>query len=541
MTLLTPQITTESFDVTLGVISRASVQILALLDAPVAERIDPDGFWQQLESARLSLGSWAEVARRLHLNDAEMTRFSLQLRHLQQQLPDYDAGRPVTQEQRVAALRFITSLDVLKERLPTLTYSTQLGIKGDGHMAAVGLMRQLEMALRDLVSHSSSGSVPLIKHVKSLFGSERVRRWLKRAGGGEVIAAMPFTDIASMLVDRKEFEQHYTRLYQAGSGSSDRVDQCKILQIYLDDLRQIRNLMLAGHRTNDAQFLLVEHYSHEILGPIQQAWDERRCAVNPAAWGQADSQQLQSYLNTARRLAVSGEEQIPVREFIERPDKQRSSVSPRVIEHINTMLWGAIAVMAVIVVVGGASLYHFNSPTAPKVEAQVTEVIQPHSRANATPRDTLSNLGIGWDENNMRSAIDRGDTSVVRLFLLAGMHWRLSWTEQALAHDDEDIIRQLLRFPALMTEQRPCRRAMSTLGRAMLDGQKLTSMRQWVLLTFCKSPKVVQRQKYDADQAQKRLIAEQARYQQARARGEKMAPPDGRWAAIQQQIYEVVQ
>ncbi|MDG6693186.1 STY4199 family HEPN domain-containing protein, partial [Staphylococcus aureus] len=83
MARFTQPLVRETFETALTVIRQASVEILVLLGVNVAEGKDPQWFLQQLDQARLNLGNWATVARRLNLNDADMSQFTLQLRHLQ--------------------------------------------------------------------------------------------------------------------------------------------------------------------------------------------------------------------------------------------------------------------------------------------------------------------------------------------------------------------------------------------------------------------------------------------------------------------------
>ena len=66
------------FDDCVGVILLASTEILLLLNAHFEEGKDPRWFLEQLDIARLSLGGWGAVAKRLKLNDAELTQFTLQ-------------------------------------------------------------------------------------------------------------------------------------------------------------------------------------------------------------------------------------------------------------------------------------------------------------------------------------------------------------------------------------------------------------------------------------------------------------------------------
>ncbi len=80
---------------------------------------------EQLEQARLNwrLGRGGE---KLRINDAQLSQFMLQLRHLQQHVPQYDSGQEVSENQLLAALRFVTSLEHLRQQQPLLTYQTEL-------------------------------------------------------------------------------------------------------------------------------------------------------------------------------------------------------------------------------------------------------------------------------------------------------------------------------------------------------------------------------------------------------------------------------
>jgi len=114
------------FEQCIGIIRLASVEILLLLDLRVSEGKDPRWFLEQLDTARLGLGGWGPVAKRLNLNDAEMSDFTLQLRLLQQRVPQYESGQDVSENQLIAAVRFVTSLEHLRLQQPLLSYNTDL-------------------------------------------------------------------------------------------------------------------------------------------------------------------------------------------------------------------------------------------------------------------------------------------------------------------------------------------------------------------------------------------------------------------------------
>ena len=113
------------------------------------------------------------------------------------------------------------------------------------------------------------------------------------------------------------------------------------------------------------------------------------------------------------------------------------------------------------------------------------------------------------------------------LFLQSGMDWKLSWTEQAMASKNDEVLEVLMRYPQKMVEEKPCRRFISTLSHAMSNGEPLTSVRKQFLAAFCTVPAVVKRQKREVEQATLRAQAQ----------------PDEinkRWQSIQADIYDVI-
>lgn len=97
MTNSASQATRAPFEHSLGIIRQASIEILLLLGIHTTEGKEPRWFMEQLEQARLNLGGWGAVAKKLRINDAQLSQFMLQLRHLQQHVPQYDSGQEVSE------------------------------------------------------------------------------------------------------------------------------------------------------------------------------------------------------------------------------------------------------------------------------------------------------------------------------------------------------------------------------------------------------------------------------------------------------------
>ncbi|MCU6316485.1 hypothetical protein KWH52_17395, partial [Proteus mirabilis] len=130
---------------------------------------------------------------------------------------------------------------------------------------------------------------------------------------------------------------------------------------------------------------------------------------------------------------------------------------------ISGALWGAVGVMVIAIVAGGFWLVTSSKPQPAAVSA--AEAAPPQEmRETPSSRETLTRMGVTWDENNFRSAINRNDTRVTQLFLQGGMDWKLSWTEEAMSAGYDDVLELMLRYRQNMVEEKPCRRFINTLS-----------------------------------------------------------------------------
>lgn len=523
----------EQFEHCIGIIRQASTEILSLLDIDVTEGKDPRWFLEQLDAARANLGGWAAVAHRLRLNDAELSQFTLLLRHLQQRVPQYESGQEVSENQLITALRLMTSLELLREKQPQLTYSTEITVQDETQQQqqALGQLRAIELMIKALIYEAWPDSIQLSNHLKTQFGVDRVRRWLKLGERNDVLSGMLFSELALMLVDKKEFTQRYSALFNDPHTLMLFAEPRKTLQVFLDDIRQIRNTLISQDLLSPAQLRLLDSYYPQITSSVQNAFREGRTRISPDLLLAADAGELQSFWERARKKArATGGDIFEVRDSIERPG-QRAPRTPEQREQlVSGVLWGAVGVMVLGIMGGGLWLFSGGGNPPQTAQAAQTEVQQEQSeplREKPSSRENLTRMGITWDENNLRAAINRNDSRVVQLFLQGGMDWKLSWTEEAMSAGHDDVLELLLRYRLQMVELKPCRRFISTLSHAMVTGEKLTSMRKAYLRAFCTTPAVVKRQQYEMDQAKRRALAE----------------PDARtkkWLAIQTSIYEVI-
>ncbi|ALB64475.1 Putative inner membrane protein [Cronobacter condimenti 1330] len=523
----------ETFETALTVIRQASVEILILLGVKVSEGKDPQWFLHQLDQARLNLGNWATVARRLNLNDADMSQFTLQLRHLQQLVPQYESGQDVTENQLLAALRFVTCLEKVRHQQPKLGYSTEMDVnKAQMQPDALRQLRALDLTLRGMVREAWPDEQQRVNQLKELCGGDKVRRWLKMGDKGDVLSGMLFSELAMLVVDKKLFARHYDKLFQGATSLTLFVEPRKTLQTLLDDIREIRNVAALGKPLTGAQEVMLDNYFNAISAPLHKACGEGRTRVNPASLMKADDTQLNAFIDhAAKKNSVVGGDIFEVRDAIESPSRRQDGKKQETRQLVMGAVWGAVGLGVIALVVGALFIANDSlHPPAAEREATApvaTAVAAEPENSDDSPRHRLSNMGITWDPENLRAAIDRNDALVTRLFLQAGMNWKVAWTEQALAQDHEETLDVLLRYRLQMEEKKPCRRMITTLSHAMAQGEKMTSMRKQYLQAFCTVPVVVQRQKYELEQAQ---LREQANP------GEETK----KWVKIREAIYQAI-
>lgn len=528
MTLSTSHPIREQFEHCLAVIRQASVEILLLLNVHASEGKDPRWFLEQLDSARLGLGGWTAVAKQLNLNDAEMSTFTLQLRLLQQRVPQYESGQDVTENQLIAAMRFVTTLEHLRLQQPLLTYNTELAHGSEiQQQQAHKQVRAIELMMKGLIQQAWPDQVRLNNHLKTLFNADRVRRWLKLGDINDVLSGMMFSELAQLLVDKKEFSRYYASLFSDPAMLTLLVEPRITLQTFLDDIRQIRNSITVQRALSSAQILLLDRYYTQVTRPVQRAFEEGRTRVNPAGLLAVDASELHAFWEKAQKMdRVTGGDLFEVRDSIEKPT-QRAPRTPEQREQlISGVLWGAVGVMVIAIIAGGVWLVTSGKPQHVAANAAAMPPVE-EMRETPSSRETLTRMGVTWDENNFRSAINRNDTRVALLFLQGGMDWKLSWTEEAMSSDHDDVLELMLRYRKNMVEQKPCRRFINTLSHAMASGESLTSTRKDYLKAFCTVPAVVKRQQHDADMAKRRAQAQPG-------------SETKKWQSIQTAIYEVI-
>ncbi|MCL6746986.1 STY4199 family HEPN domain-containing protein [Kosakonia sp. R1.Fl] len=502
-------------------------QILPLLDIPVQEQPSPEAFYQSLQQARQNLGSWKDVAQRLNLSEQEITQFTQTLRTLNKLLDRHDNAQPAGKNLTIAALRFLAQLERLKEKQPLLTYSTDLHKDGEEkQLRSLQQVRALELMIRSLINEAYSNQQALLQHLRTLFGEARVKTWLNVADRDDVLSGTLFSELSSLFVDKKEYATHYSPLYQYTPLLSFMNDKRKTLQTFLDDIRAIRNRLAHHKRVTSVHTALVNYYYQEIADPVQEAFDEGRVQVNPDRYFDAGEAEVRQYFNKmAEKMDRLGDDLQEVKERLERQNEKLDDIKQDTGFLRKNIVWvlGGIGVL----IVGSVLTFGTSTRTLVNTEAirsDVNEVGKTvagvKKETSADPRKELANIGIAWEEKNIRAAIERGDTRVVSLFMDGGMNWKLYYAEKALIADHKDTLAVLLHHASLMDEQQGCARMNSVLLQIVDHGDALTPMQTQFLKTFCSSPENVSMLKGELDRALKFEKNQQEAYDREMAKKE---------------------
>ena len=466
------QATCTPFEHCLGIIRQASVEILLMLGVRVAEGKDPRWFLEQLDQARLNLGGWGVVARRLQMNDAQLSQFTLRLRHLQQSVPQYENGQDVSENQLISALRFVASLEQLRQQQPLLKYPTEIErAEPDAQMRAQRQLRAIELTLKSLIARVWPDQHPLNSFLKQHFGGERLRRWLKLGESRDALDGMMFSELALMVVDKKLFVRHFSEIFNDTSVLMSFVEPRITLRMFLDDCRLARNCVIAQQPLTSVQLLLLDCQYRQITHPVQRAFEERRTRINPASYMESDEAMVRQFWESAKQKdEQAGGDKQEIADSIDPPEKRARRTAEEREQLISGMLWVAVGVMVLVISLG--AFWLFISPAPQASSGQSVEIVQEEPRRDAPgARESVTRMGITWDAFNMRAAIERNDTRVTSLFLQGGMDWKLAWTEQAFSAGNTEVLRLLLRYPSQMSESKPCRQFMTTVSHAMANGR----------------------------------------------------------------------
>ncbi|HEX4503461.1 MAG TPA: STY4199 family HEPN domain-containing protein [Scandinavium sp.] len=518
----------RQFEQCVSVVRQAGMEILSLLDVHTAEVKDLRWFQEQLEQARLNLGGWANVAQRLNLNDAQLSDFILQLHRVRQVIPVYERGQAINQDQMIAVLRFAAAQEFIRQRQPLLTFASVSGADGKVYQErAQRQMRALTLTMKGLINQAYPDQSGLNNFLERQFGADKVRHWLANSDPGDTLSGMQFSELALIIVDKKTFLRYYSSIFNMASTLTFLAERQVTLHTFLEDCRVMRNAILERRPLTAIEIALLDNYLQQITEPIQRAFKLGHTEIDPAAFMAIDSNELHRFWELARHKDhLLGGDLLPIRENIEPPQKRSTHNQQEHKELISTALWSTVGITIMVVSFAVLCMFSDATPEEPVIQAQEVHLPEPNHKV-LTPRDKLAEEGIHWDTGNLRSAIDRNDVDVTRLFLQGGMNWQLAWTDHAQSFHHEEVLELLLAHRRQMEEHKPCHRFIASLSHAMARGEPLMPIQKSYLHAFCSVPEEIAHQRSSVSQAKKRALA-------------KPDAQNKKWLTIQSAIYSAI-
>ena len=155
-------------------------------------------------------------------------------------------------------------------------------------------VRAIELVCRCLVGERHADQQHLVAHLKSLVGDKAVDKWLRSADRDDVLSGTAFSELASIFVNKKEFE-HYEHLYEETPFLSLLREKRKTIQSFLEDIRRIRNTLAHNKQISPVQLALLDLYYDELMSPVEQSHAAGDTCVDPAQFLEVSQADLADY------------------------------------------------------------------------------------------------------------------------------------------------------------------------------------------------------------------------------------------------------
>ena len=191
---------------------------------------------------------------------------------------------------------------------------------------------------------------------------------------------------------------------------------------------------------------------------MQEAFDEGGVRVDPDRYFDAGEAEVRQYFSQmTEKLERLGDDVQEVKESLARQNEKLADIKQDTGFLRKKIVWvlGGIGVL----IVGSALTFGTSTRTLVNTEAirsdvnEVGKTVAGVKKETSTdPRKELANLGISWDEKNIRAAIVRGVTRVVSLSMDGGMNWFLHYAEKALTANHKDTPPVLIALAPLMVQ-----------------------------------------------------------------------------------------
>ena len=405
----------------------------------------------------------AVVAETLGLGESHFQDFLKDLRKLRAYLQVAEVSEQSNCNVQIAALRLMDwfgeisrTIDALQ---PIVVKSTDDFAKGRGYKQ----IRAAELVIRSLISETYGNQEKLLKAIHNLFKREETISKIKNnAELGDIISGTDFSQLMALFLNPDDYNKYYQPIYDSVPFLSFLRNKRETLQLFLDDIRRIRN-RIAHHRPlTSAQIELLDLYYDQILGPIQSAHDDGHVRVNPDAHMDVSDKDLEGYIGQIKEdlgeikkdLGVIKEDLGEIKKdlgvigkTVDGIEEGMSSIGEGVVSTGGDVSWlrcnakwitGGVAVLAMIAFTS-VGLIENTRQTTFDVKKDTTDIKSDTSEIktgirifdsklenvkqeiSSDPRKELANRGVQWNERELEAALVRGDMATTELFVRGGM------------------------------------------------------------------------------------------------------------------------
>ena len=390
-----------------------------LVDPSAATEVAPSALRAAFDRALRAHGT-AELAPRFGLSAEEFREDFVAVFRLAAETFDIDT-EPSVADSRIAQLRFLSRLETIADRGVAVDIPAHAAQSTE--LMAQKEVRAVELVLRALINEKADGQAQLIEHLRRLFGTKLVDKWLKQANKGDILTGTLFSEVAQIFAHEAEFP-NYAPIYDSDACLTFLQDKRETIKTFLEDIRFIRNRVYHHKALTSSQIDLLDAYHEQILVPVQALYDRRGTKVNPDAYFDVEKSAVVAYFGEIKEDLTSIHDKISeVSDNVVQIKSETEGLRERtqktlgMVSLLRSRVGMALAGIVLLLVMAGATVAIVNDGK---------------KEVSSDPRKELQNMGIRWDPYELCQAIVNKDHKSVELFLDGGMKIdvRMGWCDQ---------------------------------------------------------------------------------------------------------------
>lgn len=199
---------------------------------------------------------------------------------------------------KIDSLRILNWIPTLSKSIPTLNSKSHNANKSIGDMG-IKQVRATELVIRSLVTEKHLDQESLKAHILRVlnFDNKRIKSLERKAAANDIISGTDFSELIRILTSEFSFQDNYNPIFEKTPFLQYLQDKRKTLDLFLDDIRRIRNDIAHLRPLTDVQIELLSIYYEEIMTPIEEAHKAGNVHVNPKEHLNATDEEVNSYLN----------------------------------------------------------------------------------------------------------------------------------------------------------------------------------------------------------------------------------------------------